>query len=75
MNTTSHLWRRGSLLVLIVAFLAGLTWLIRSYGDLLGADSLTKKVILGILTVILIIVVRWYPLINIYDKEHLFRVK
>lgn len=75
MNTTSHLWRRGSLLVLIVAFLAGLTWLIRSYGDLLGADSLTKKVILGILTVILIIVVRWYPLINIYAKEHLFRVK
>ncbi len=34
MNTTSHLWRRGSLLVLIVAFLAGLTWLIRSYGGL-----------------------------------------
>ncbi|MEG2434417.1 MAG: hypothetical protein RSA84_25005, partial [Acinetobacter sp.] len=75
MNTTSHLWRKGSLLVLIVVFLAVLTWLVRSYGDLLGADSLTKKVILGILTVILIVLIRISPVFSRYVKAKEFRLK
>ena len=75
MNTTSHLWSRGSQAVLFLVVLAGLSWLANRFGEYLGADSPTKKFLLVVATAILIILIRLYPHISIYAREHLFRIK
>lgn len=74
MNTTSHLWSRGSQAVLFLVILAGLSWLANRFGEYLGADSPTKKFLLVVATAILIILIRLYPHISLYAREHLFRV-
>jgi type VI secretion system protein ImpL len=75
MNTTSHLWSRGSQATLFLLILAGLSWLANCFGEYLGADSPMKKFLLVVATAILIILIRLYPHISLYAREHLFRVK
>lgn len=75
MKTTSHLWRKGSLVVPMLSLLGLVSWGVANYGNALGLDTPGKKFFSIFLSILSIVMFRYLPTFSRYAKQILYRTK